>query len=119
MLCAALLLFLYLSSINPVFSQRIDVQEDLDREVTVTLKLIQVYVTDKEGNPVMDLEKDEFELNDNGEVKDIKDFERHILYPLSKMTVERQAEIVPSTQSKPNRYQKQWQLFCEIICGTS
>jgi len=102
-LCAASLLFLFLSSITPVFSQRIDVQEDLDQEVTVTLKLIQVYVTDKEGNPVADLEKDEFELNDNGEVKDITDFERHNLYSPAEKILEQQMETVASTQSKLSR----------------
>jgi len=35
-------------------------QEELQHEVTVTLKLIQVFVTDKKGNPVKDLTKEDF-----------------------------------------------------------
>jgi VWFA-related protein len=51
----------------------------LQEEVTVTLKLVQVYVTDKAGNPVLDLEKSDFILYDNDEIKKITDFEKHIL----------------------------------------
>ena len=54
-------------------------QKGLQYEVTVVLKLIQVYVTDKEGNPVTDLDKSEFTIFDNGEFKEITEFERHIL----------------------------------------
>jgi hypothetical protein len=35
-------------------------QAQLQHEVKVTLKLVQVYVTDKKGNPVVDLTKDDF-----------------------------------------------------------
>ncbi len=35
-------------------------QKPLQHEVSVTLKLIQVYVTDKDGKPVLDLAKDDF-----------------------------------------------------------
>jgi len=34
----------------------------LKHEVKVTLKLVQVYVTDKKGNPVLDLTKDDILL---------------------------------------------------------
>ena len=54
-------------------------QAPLQHEVTVTLKLVQVYVTDKKGNPVTDLRKDEFILYDNRDEKQITDFERHAL----------------------------------------
>jgi hypothetical protein len=40
----------------------------LQYEVSVTLKLIQVYVSDKEGNPIHDLTKDDFLLYDNGQL---------------------------------------------------
>lgn len=52
-------------------------QEALQEEVTVTLKLVQVYVTDKAGNPLLDLEKSDFILYDNNELKNITDFEKH------------------------------------------
>jgi hypothetical protein len=51
----------------------------LQHEVTVTLKLIQAYVIDKQGNPVIDLTPSDFELYDNGKLKQITDFERHTL----------------------------------------
>ena len=54
-------------------------QPPLKYEVSVTLKLIQVYVTDKDGKPVRDLTKDEFKLTDNGKPVAISAFERHDL----------------------------------------
>ena len=54
-------------------------QPPLKYEVSVTLKLIQVYVTDKNGKPVRDLTKDEFTLADNGQRVAITEFERHDL----------------------------------------
>lgn len=62
-------------------------QETLKHKVTVTLKLVQVYVTDKEGHPVMNLEKEDFELYDNGERKTITEFEKYILMPHSPIEV--------------------------------
>jgi VWFA-related protein len=54
-------------------------QPPLKYEVSVTLKLVQVYVTDKDGKPVRDLTKDEFKLTDNGKPVTISAFERHDL----------------------------------------
>ena len=51
----------------------------IQHEVTVTLKLIQVFVTDAKGRPAMDLEKSDFVLTDNGKPQTITDFESHIL----------------------------------------
>ncbi len=48
-------------------------------EVSVTLKLIQVYVSDKDGNPVLDLTKEDFLLYDNGRLIPVTDFEIHRL----------------------------------------
>ena len=54
-------------------------QAALQHEVTVALKLVQVYVTDKKGNPVSDLRRDEFALHDNKDEITITEFERHAL----------------------------------------
>ena len=62
-------------------------QESLQHEVTITLKLIQVFVTDKDGKPATGLGKTDFELWDNGELKTITDFETHAL-------------ILPQTQAE-------------------
>ncbi len=51
----------------------------VQHEVTVTLKLIQVYVTDKNGEPISDLKPLDFELFDNAQPVKITEFERHIL----------------------------------------
>ena len=51
----------------------------LQYDVSVTLKLIQVYVTDKSGKPVRDLTRDEFTLIDNGKPVTITEFEKHDL----------------------------------------
>lgn len=51
--------------------------EPLQHEVSVVLKLIQVYVTDKDGNPVTDLEKSDFILHDNGKLREVTDLEKH------------------------------------------
>jgi len=56
-------------------------QKPLQHEVTVALKLVQVYVTDKKGKPVTDLEKGDFTLIDNGAPVTITEFERHVLAP--------------------------------------
>ena len=50
-------------------------------EVKVTLKLIQVYVADKEGKPVQDLTKADFSLLDNGQAVTITEFEKHFAGP--------------------------------------
>ncbi len=52
-------------------------QKPIQHEVSVVLKLIQVVVTDKNGNPVTDLRKEDFALTDNGDEKKLTEFERH------------------------------------------
>lgn len=57
-------------------------QPPLQYEVSVTVKLIQVYVTDKTGKPVMDLTKDDFTVLDNGQPVVITEYEKHELLPV-------------------------------------
>jgi len=52
---------------------------EIRHEVTVTLKLVQVYVMDKKGNPILDLEKDDFQVFDNGKKQVLTEFEKHTL----------------------------------------
>lgn len=59
--------------------QTTNLKTSLQYEVTVNLKLVQVYVTDKKGDPVVDLGKDDFVIYDNGKQKSITEFEQHIL----------------------------------------
>jgi VWFA-related protein len=53
----------------------------LQYEVSVVLKLIHVYVTDKKGKPVEDLSLADFAATDNGKSVVLTDFEKHILRP--------------------------------------
>jgi len=78
-------------------------QESLQYEVTVTLKLVQVYVTDPEGNPARDLEKFDFVLYDNGKLQNITDFEKHFLYVPEEKPLESKlppARDVPSVMNR-------------------
>jgi VWFA-related protein len=54
-------------------------QAPLQHEVTVTLKLIQVFVTGPDGKPARGLAKSDFALTDNGKPQAITDFESHVL----------------------------------------
>ena len=76
-----ILAFQYISSepINLKIKNIQNKKEAAQYEVTVTLKLVQVYVMDKKGHPITDLEKSDFQLFDNGKQVKITDFERHIL----------------------------------------
>lgn len=100
---AILFCLLPISSTNPIFCQQGDDQEDIREEVTVTLKLIQVYVTDKKGNPVTDLAKADFELKDNGQIKEITEFEKHVLSIPKEKAVQRQHEEIPEKAPKLSR----------------
>ena len=65
-------------SLLPSIQERQD-KAELRTEVVVTLKLVQVFVVDKKGNPVLDLRKEDFLIHDNGRVQAISEFERHSL----------------------------------------
>lgn len=64
---------------SPAPSQATKEQQALQYEVTVTLKLVQVYVADRKGNPVVDLTKEEFTIYDNGKKQSVTEYEKHIL----------------------------------------
>ena len=82
----------------------------LQHEVTVVLKLVQVFVVDEKGNPVTDLSIDDFVLYDSKELRTITDFEKHLLFkPAAEVgegakEAERPApEKAPSKSSRMNR----------------
>ncbi|MBE3129493.1 MAG: VWA domain-containing protein [Acidobacteria bacterium] len=82
-LAAGLLCLLVLQSPaalpNVPSQERQDLTKPLQYEVSVVLKLIQVYVTDKKGKPVEDLKLDDFTVTDNGRPVVLTDFEKHSL----------------------------------------
>lgn len=59
----------------------VKLQKPLEYQVSVTLKLIQAYVTDKKGKPVEDLTKDDFVVYEDGRPMIVTEFERHVLSP--------------------------------------
>jgi VWFA-related protein len=108
-------MFLFLSILNP---KPFSLQEKKDEtahqhEVTVTLKLVQVYVTDKKGDPVMDLEKEDFLIFDNGKEQTITEFERHILR-LPSAETEVRPEVIqesPLPDARKSKVRKFFLLF--------
>jgi len=76
-------------------------QTQLRHEVKVTVKLIQVYVTDKRGNPVLDLSKDDFLVFDEGKEQKVTEFERHVL-SLPSQKEQAQPEVI-ETPAPPGR----------------
>jgi VWFA-related protein len=80
---AAALVFILQVSTSPAplvpSGQEHQDKAQLRYEVAVTLKLVQVFVIDKKGNPVLDLRKEDFLIHDNGKIQTISEFERHAL----------------------------------------
>lgn len=66
------------SYVIPKLNQASHEAPALQHRVTISLKLIQVIVTDHQGRPVTDLEKDDFAVTDNSTEQKITDFERHV-----------------------------------------
>lgn len=94
---AVLILFCFvLLSLSLPSTQNQEKTQELRHEVAVTLKLVQVYVTDKKGNPVLDLKKEDFIIHDNGKMKPITEFEIHML-TLPSIEEKIKPEIVPET----------------------
>ncbi len=76
-------------------------QAQLHHEVKVTLKLIQVYVTDRKGNPVLDLTKDDFLVYDEGQKQTLTEFERHVLTLPSEKKEKAPAEVEETIAPPP------------------
>jgi VWFA-related protein len=64
---------------SPGAQTKTDPQKPLQYEVSVTVKLVQVYVSGKDGQPVSDLAAEEFEVTDNGQPVTVSHFEKHFL----------------------------------------
>lgn len=80
-------------------------------EVTVTLKLVQVYVTDREGNPIPDLRVEDFRLYDNGKPVTITEFETHNLFGTEK---QREEPASPSSLGPP-RLSRRFFFFFDLL----
>jgi len=78
---------LFLSVLFPLRQESAGIEprhQELQHEAVVQLKLIQVYVVDRDGNPVADMTQDDFELYENGRLQQITNFEKHLLAPFVK-----------------------------------
>ncbi|MBN1271956.1 MAG: VWA domain-containing protein, partial [Candidatus Aminicenantes bacterium] len=73
-------------------------QENPQHIVSVILKLLQVYVVDKEGNPVTGLTGKNFEIFQDGKRMEIEAFEKHVLPVFEKKAT---AEQAVGQQEKP------------------
>ncbi len=78
-LCIFYFLLTALLAAPLIYGQEQKKTDSLQYEVSITLKLIQVYVSYKDGNPVQDLTKEDFFLYDNGRPMTVTDFEIHRL----------------------------------------
>jgi len=111
------LFFFVLSGVQETKSESPQAQktQELKHEVSVTLKLIQVYVTDNAENPVTDLKPDEFIVYDNKKLQKITDFERYILFP-SGDSKESQPETkdVESSSSQDEVMNRKFFLFFDL-----
>jgi VWFA-related protein len=68
-----------LFSISPGIGAQAGRDQALQNQVSVTLKLVQVYVTGKGKQPVTDLTPGDFEVTDNGQIHPVTHFEKHFL----------------------------------------
>jgi VWFA-related protein len=64
-------------------AQQVEKEQVIQHNVSVSLKLIQVYVSDSQEKPVTDLKKKDFILFDNGKRMAVTDFESHLQAELS------------------------------------
>jgi VWFA-related protein len=80
--------------------QKVQPPTTLQYEVSVTLKLVPVFVTDKQGKPVRDLNALDFEIYDNGQLKNITAFEKHFL-AVTEKKAEQQKTAEPQNQAMP------------------
>ena len=110
------LLFIPFARLSSTPQEVAPLQKPLEHQVTVTLKLIQVYVTDKKGNPVPDLNKEDFIVYDNGRAMTLTEFEKHILEAAAQKPEPQPAEekILPTPLPAPGVMNRKFFLFFDF-----
>ncbi len=95
-------------------------QKPIHHDVAVTLKLVQVYVSDKSGAAVKDLEKKDFVLLEDGEEKAITEFERHVLDPalLGREKAPVETRLLPTPLAPAARLGRKFFLFFDFAYNT-
>ena len=81
-----------------------DLSKPLIQDVTVSVKLIQAYVSTKDGKPVRDLEAADFEVTDNGQLVPVTHFEKHLVG----------GEILAPGSAKATRLNRKFFLFFDF-----
>ncbi len=117
----ALSLFLLAGTIGPgaVFAQdAVRLPKPLEHQIAVTLKLIQVYVTDKKGDPVLDLTKDDFRLTDDGKLRKLSEFEKHGFSLPSAEAMEEAKLAATQISPSPRRLDRKIFLFFDFGHGS-
>ncbi len=118
--CVLILLVVFivhpdLKELNSSLLQEETRQETLQHEVTVVLKLVQVFVSDKKGNPITDLTKDDFILYDNSQRQTITDFEKHLLQrPDAKVEEKLEETPLPPPPETASRLNRKFFLLLDI-----
>ena len=113
-----LIMSLIVLKLDPESFQQKNSQKAFHHEVIVTLKLVQVYVTDKNGNPVTDLTKDDFILYDNRRLQRITDFEKHFLFKPEIVVAEELEELketaLAPARKIPSRMNRKFFFFIDV-----
>lgn len=101
--CLGLILLFTFSLAWSVPQQEQEISQSLQYNVSVVLKLITVYVTDKKGNPIEDLGLEDFVVTDNGQAVKLTEFEKHTLKTTQSKDIqkEEQAMGVPARAAVP------------------
>jgi VWFA-related protein len=89
-------------------------QATLKYDVSVILKLIQVYVTDKKGVPVPDLTLQDFTLTDNGRPMTLTEFERHVMGPPEGKAAPAAGTVTRGPVPEPPRLSRKFFLFFDF-----
>lgn len=92
----------------------------LQYEVSVVLKLIHVYITDKKGKPVENLTRDDFVVTDNGKPVTLTDFEKHLLRTPEEREAETPAAPAPAPAAPADRrMNRKFFLFFDFAFNTA
>ena len=99
----------------PIFGI-LSIAQETQHDVTVTVKLIQVYVMDKAGNPITDLKLDEFTVFDNKNLQKITEFERYILFPPKDLKeLQPEAINIEPSDSQAEVMNRKFFLFFDLV----
>ena len=81
--------------------QAVRLPKPIRHDVDVTLKLVQVFVTDRQGRPVPGLSREDFAVTDAGKPVTITEFERHVSSPSAAATAAKPAPSPDSAATPP------------------